>query len=210
MALRETPRMATSGALMIGVNAVPPMPPSELIEKQPPCMSADESFLSRALALISPSSRARSSRPLRSASRITGTTRPSGVSTAMPMLKYCLSTSSSPSSEALKAGNFLRPATAALMRNTSGVTLVSLFSSPRRLRKASISVMSASSNWVTCGIIAQLRARLAPLSFWMRESGLRSTSPNLAKSTLGQGIRSRPPPPPPVRAAPPPAITDFT
>ena len=44
---RDTPRMATSGALMIGVKAVPPMPPSEEIEKQPPCMSAAASFLSR-------------------------------------------------------------------------------------------------------------------------------------------------------------------
>jgi hypothetical protein len=32
----DTPRIATSGALMIGVNEVPPMPPSEEIEKQPP------------------------------------------------------------------------------------------------------------------------------------------------------------------------------
>ena len=44
-----------------------------------------------------------SSRPLRSQSRITGTTSPSGVSTAMPTWKYFFSTRfSSPSSEALK------------------------------------------------------------------------------------------------------------
>src|SRR5437762_5407092 len=37
---RHTPRIATSGALMIGVKYVPPMPPRLEIEKQPPCMSA--------------------------------------------------------------------------------------------------------------------------------------------------------------------------
>ena len=39
------------------------------------------------------------------------------------------------------------------------------------LRKASSSVMSASSNCVTCGIITQLRCRFAPESFLMRERG---------------------------------------
>src|SRR5256885_5799507 len=42
----------------------------------------------------------------------------------------------------------------------------------------------------------QLRDRLAPLIFLMRDRSLRSTGPNLAKSTLGQGSRSRPAPPP--------------
>ena len=53
--------------------------------------------------------------------------------------------------------------------------------------------MSASSCWVTCGIIAQLRAKLAPEIFWMRVSGFSSISPNLAKSTFGHGSRFRPP-----------------
>jgi hypothetical protein len=53
--------------------------------------------------------------------------------------------------------------------------------------------MSASSCWVTCGIIAQLRARLAPEIFWMRDSGFSSISPNLAKSTFGHGSRLSPP-----------------
>src|SRR5690606_9283498 len=67
-------------------------------------------------------------------------------------------------------------------------------------RKASSSVMSASSLLVTCGIITQLRARLAPLIFLMRDRSLRSTGPNLAKSTLGHGSRSRPAPEPPAGA----------
>ena len=42
-----------------------------------------------------------------------------------------------------------------------------------------------------------LRSRLAPLIFLMRLSSLRSMGPNLAKSTLGQGIRPSPAPSPP-------------
>src|ERR1700677_1189947 len=38
IALRDSPRMATSGALIIGVKCVPPIPPSEEIEKHPPCI----------------------------------------------------------------------------------------------------------------------------------------------------------------------------
>ena len=54
--------------------------------------------------------------------------------------------------------------------------------------------MSASSNCVTCGIITQLRARLAPEIFLIRDSGTVSTGPNLAKSTFGHGSRSSPAP----------------
>ena len=45
---RTTPRIATSGALTIGVKSVPPMPPSEEMVKVPPCMSAGASLPSRA------------------------------------------------------------------------------------------------------------------------------------------------------------------
>src|SRR5690606_15293999 len=41
---RATPRIATSGALMIGVNAVPPMPPRLEIVKLAPCISAADSL----------------------------------------------------------------------------------------------------------------------------------------------------------------------
>ena len=69
-------------------------------------------------------------------------------------------------------------------------------------RNASSSVMSASSWLVTAGITMALRVRLAPLIFWMRPSSLRSTGQNLAKSTLGHGIRpSSAPAPPPDGAA---------
>ncbi|MNC91488.1 hypothetical protein D3C83_77600 [compost metagenome] len=70
---------------MIGVNAVPPMPPRLEMEKVPPCMSPGFSFLSRASLEMLASSWATSNTPLRSASRTTGTTSPRGVETAMPM-----------------------------------------------------------------------------------------------------------------------------
>ena len=77
--------MATSGALMIGVKCVPPMPPRLEMENVPPCMSAGASLPSRALALVSASSFASWNTPFWSTSRMTGTTRPPGVSTATPM-----------------------------------------------------------------------------------------------------------------------------
>ena len=81
-----TPRIATSGALMIGVKLVPPIPPSEEIVNEAPCMSLGPSLPSRALPDSSVSSRAISSSPFCSAFLITGTTRPPGVSAANPML----------------------------------------------------------------------------------------------------------------------------
>ena len=81
----DTPRMATSGALMMGVNEVPPIPPSDEIEKQPPCICEGESLPSRARPASSEVSLASSITPLRSASRMTGTTSPLGVSAAKPM-----------------------------------------------------------------------------------------------------------------------------
>ena len=83
---RTTPRIATSGALTIGVKLVPPIPPRLEMVNVPPAMSAGPSFPSRAFAEISMNSRDRSTMPLRSASRTTGTTSPPGVSTAIPML----------------------------------------------------------------------------------------------------------------------------
>ena len=78
----------------------------------------------------------------------------------------CGSTSSapgsSPSSEALKSGNFFSAATAALIRKASIVSLMPSFSFSLLswTRSASSSVMSASSCCVTCGIITQLRAQV--------------------------------------------------
>src|SRR5512135_2876290 len=207
---RDTPRMATSGALMIGVNAVPPMPRRLEMVKQPPCISAAVIFFSRARALTSPSSFASCTMPFWSTSRITGTTRPSGVSTATPMWMYFFTIRFSPlaSSEALKSGKCLSVIAQALSMKASGVILMFClaYSAPSSLRKASISLMSASSNCVTCGIITQLRCRFAPEIFLMRDSGLASTAPNLAKSTSGHG--SRPGSAPPPEGAPPPA-SDF-
>ena len=111
------------------------------------------------------------------------------MSAAKPMCQYCLSTRLSPSSEALNVRELLAaPRRTALMRKASSVTLTPsdfAFSSLTRARKASRSVMSASSNCVTCGIITQLRASAGPEIFLMRESGCSSIGPNFAKSTFG-------------------------
>jgi hypothetical protein len=53
IAERTTPRIATSGALTIGVKLVPPIPPRLEIVNVPPCMSAGPSLPSRAFAEIS-------------------------------------------------------------------------------------------------------------------------------------------------------------
>ena len=81
-----TPRIATSGALTIGVNDVPPIPPSDEIVNVEPCMSPPLSLPSRAFFDSSVRSLAISRMPFLSASLITGTTRPFGVSAAKPML----------------------------------------------------------------------------------------------------------------------------
>ena len=95
----------------------------------PPCMSAGPSLPSRALAdELAQLLRDLAARPCWSASRITGTTRPLGVSTAKPMWKYCFRTRLSPSSEALNSGNCFSAATRALIRNASIVTLTPAFS----------------------------------------------------------------------------------
>ena len=74
--------------------------------------------------------------------------------------------------------------------------------------------MSASSNWVTWGIMTQLRCRFGPDSFLMRDNSCSSTSPNLVKSTFGHGNKSRPTPLPPLdapaEAEPTPATAAFT
>ena len=77
----------------------------------------------------------------------------------------------------MTTGNAFSDATTAFTSSATIVTLASDCSALVRLRNASSSVMSASSLWVTCGIITQLRARFGPLIFWIRVSGWRSTSP---------------------------------
>ncbi len=174
--------------------------------KQPPCMSDGLSFLSRALIASSRISWEISTSDFWSDSRITGTTSPLGVSTATPMLKYFFSISFSPlaSSELLKRGKAFSEATTAQMMKASGVILMPSFSIslPICLRKASISVMSASSNWVTCGMVSQLRCRNSPVSLLILDSVSCSVSPNWLKSISGAGLMpSEAPPLPPLARA---------
>ena len=59
--------------------------------------------------------------------------------------------------EELKLGNFFKDATKALIINAKGVILIfsPVYISVRELLKFSISVISASSWFVTCGIVVQ-------------------------------------------------------
>ncbi len=113
----------------------------------PPCIWSGFSLPSRASLARSPISFAISSTPFWSASRITGTTSPFGVSAAKPMCQYCLRIRLSPSRDALNSGNFFSVATAALIMKASMLTLTPLFSFSLLswTRNASSSVMSASS-----------------------------------------------------------------
>ena len=138
-----------------------------------------------------------------SASRITGTTRPFGVSAAKPRCTYFfrIRFCEPPSSELLTVGNSCSALTHARRMNASGVSLMPSFAalSLSLLRVSSSSVMSASSICQTCGTLSQLACRRGPEIFWMRPSGLTSTAPNFEKSTSGIFGRAAPPAP----AAPP-------
>ena len=63
------------------------------------------------------------------------------------------------------------------MVTRAGGVRVSLF---RPTRNDSISVTSARSKFVTCGMVSQLRLRLAPEIVWIRDSGSRRTGPNFS------------------------------
>src|SRR6476620_6683261 len=72
---RTTPRMATSGALTMGVKLVPPMQPRLEMVNVRPAMSDGPSLLSRALADMDMTSRDSSTTLLATAASTTGTTR---------------------------------------------------------------------------------------------------------------------------------------
>ncbi|MCY1426098.1 hypothetical protein D9M71_419090 [compost metagenome] len=165
--------------------------------KQAPCMSSAESFLVRAFSASSAASAASCSRLFRSTSRITGTSRPSGVSTAKPMCTYFLRISALPlgARELLKSGISFSTWAQALSRIGSTVSLTPAFSAAAfcAARKASTSVMSALSNWVTCGTFSQLRCRLAAPTCIRRVIATSSISPKRLKSTSGIGGMPAPP-----------------
>ena len=71
----------------------------------------------------------------------------------------------------------------------AGGVRVSLLSATRN---ASISVTSARSKLVTCGMVSQLRLRLAPEIVWIRDRGSRRTGPKFSYFTSGQGGRPAP------------------
>jgi hypothetical protein len=100
------------------------MPPRLEMVKVPPDMSAGDSLPSRAFLETSPSSLLSSVMPLAPTSRITGTTRPPGVSTAIPMwwYRFRIRLSFSGDSELLTSGNWRSAETAAFIRKASRVT----------------------------------------------------------------------------------------
>ncbi len=95
--------------------------------------------------------------------------------------------SPSAESDALKFGYAFNALTDALIKKANNVSLTPRFSASTfiDLRKSSKSVMSASSNCVTCGAVTQLRCKFAPDNFLIRESGVVLMSPNLVKSITG-------------------------
>ncbi|MNP58535.1 hypothetical protein D3C76_1534600 [compost metagenome] len=119
------------------------------------------------------------------------------MSTAKPMCTYFLRISALPlgARELLKSGISLRMCAQAFSRIGSTVSLTPAFSATAfcATRKASASVMSAESNWVTCGTFSQLRCRLAAPTCIRRVIATSSTSPNLLKSTSGIGGMPAPP-----------------
>src|SRR5579864_8256187 len=149
---------------------------------------------------------------LRSASRTTGTTSPLGVSAAKPRCRYLRTMRLAPSgaSAVLKRGNSCSALTQARMMKASGVsfTPAACALSLRLARSCSSSVMSASSNCVTCGMLTQLACRRDPEMRWMRDSGSSAVGPNCAKSTGGTsgsaGRAAAPPAAAPAAGAPPP------
>jgi hypothetical protein len=138
-------------------------------------------------------------------SRTTGTIRPLGLSTAMPMLRYFFWMTSPLAMSMLlaKCGNSFKALVTALMARMVMVTLPGwpLRLSLNFLRAASVPVMSARSNWVTRGMSGQVAPR--PLAVALRTpfSGNFSTAPHLVKSGMGGAESDPPPEPPPARAA---------
>ena len=128
---------------MMGVNAVPPMPPKLVMVNVPPRMSSVWSFFCRAFSAASANSWAKARTFFLSTSRKTGTSKPRSVSTATPMWMYFLRINwpAAASRLALNCGNCRSVAAAALSANA---VTVSFGPSPSCcLRKASRSVMSA-------------------------------------------------------------------
>ena len=122
----------------------------------------------------------------RSTSRITGTSRPFSVSTAMPMWTYFLRTTSSlaMSIDALNCGNTLS-ADATTFSAIAVIVSLPPAASTRLAyfcRSASRSVMSALSPCVTCGTVDHAVAMRSAVLRRTARIGWRSTSPHLLKS----------------------------
>ncbi len=112
------------------------------------------------------------------------------------------------STEALNCGNTLRALAITLAAMAVTVRLPPAFSTSGRnfLRTCSSWVMSALSNWVTCGIVFHACDRCSAVLRRMPDIGLRSTAPHFEKS----GSATEPPDSVATLAWPPPPRLDMT
>jgi hypothetical protein len=96
---------------------------------------------------------------------------------------------------AVEVRQFLEQVAQALSSSGSTVSLTPAFSATAfcATRKASSSVMSAESNWVTCGTFSQLRCRLAAPTCIRRVIGHFFDFAERLKSTTGIGGMPAPP-----------------
>ena len=147
-----TPRIPVSGGFSIGVNpSISNMLTLEIV-KVPPVTSSTPSVPSRAFLASSLDSRAICRRPFLSASRRTGTIRPSGRDTAMPIFTDSCSRISSSASAEFIIGNCFNARDVARMIMSLKETLTALsflFSSITRSLNRTISVTSTSVNTVS-------------------------------------------------------------
>ena len=154
--------------------------------KQPPCISSSEILRVRAFSESCASSTDSCTMFFRSASRITGTSRPRSVSTATPMFTYFLTmiSSAAMSIDALNCGNTWSAAATTFTAIAVTVRLPPAASTcfAYFLRSSSSPVMSARSHCVTCGIVAQAALRCSAVLRRTARIGCRSTSPQRLKS----------------------------
>ncbi|MNL28825.1 hypothetical protein D3C87_1504880 [compost metagenome] len=147
--MRLTPTIATSGALMIGVEAMPPSAPRLVTVRVEPLSSSRVARPARAASARRAISVALDQRSRASAWRSTGTMRPAAVWVAMPTCTapWRVSTPASSSKRALICGK--RGTASTTARTSSGSSVRCARSPPQRslmrARSSSSSVTSTSS-----------------------------------------------------------------
>ena len=161
-AARPMTRMAVVPLGMMGVPLAPPRAPMLERVKVAPVRSPGRSDRALPLTPRSAMVAANSMTPRFSASRTTGTSRPSSVSTAIPTSREGWSTNSSPSRVALKARNSSRTGTRALTTKAS-IGMLRPWRAASACRAARRRVASMSWKTVTWGISSHEAVMLAAM-----------------------------------------------